>query len=743
MKNSIKSCILFGTLGLTAASCGPNWGQMDPPAGNQVYPSLQNVACYNFDEEMDPLLVELASLSGGTPAVVAVDDSVQSPVLDISQGTYAKLANALIAVECQKAASVSFWFKQVSGQTLEEGVVAPLNSSSSLLHWDMDGSTLDITANGSLKLKSGEKTVTVDAPGAATESVKADKWQFLTFMVSKDDYKMYVDGEAVPIALPEGTDLTAAVELMNHADFVTLNSDGDQHMLIDDFTFFRNSATEKEAKQPKKGKIGQTGGSGDESSVPKPFYFFNFENGLEGCEIIGGGQIEDAGGERGMVFRNAKGGMRQNYLRMPEDIFVKADKNKEITIGFWVSAANEGASNEYMWSPIFTCYNSANSGPDKADNTWPMLACQYRGVLQQNANGGWCDYVDANNDNGVNGVYHDATDWLADKEWHYYTATFTQTSAAVYFDGEIVNSWTIDGVSEGQICNIFGCADLNYACLGGNQAWNWGDQDPAFMFDDVAFYDVALTQDQIKAAMHPDTINPIFEIDFEKGLGATKIVGDGQIVDSGDGFGKVFQNAKGGMRQNYLLLPEDIFAKTGDNQAITISFWVNAKNAGASNEYMWSPIFSAYNKENSSPGCAENTWPMFICQYRGVVQQNANGGWCDYVDANNDNGVNGVYHDATDWLADKQWHHYSAVFTPTSAAVYFDGEVVNSWTIDGESEGQRCFVFGFEELNYICLGGNQAWNWGDPDPAFMFDEVKIYDQALSQDQIKSLATPKK
>ncbi|MDE6480084.1 MAG: hypothetical protein K2L45_07410, partial [Muribaculaceae bacterium] len=262
MKNSIKSCILFGSLCLTVVSCGPDWGKMDPPAGNQIYPSLQNVACYNFDEELDPLLVELASHSGGTPAVVAVDDSVQSPVLDISQGAYARLANALQSVVCQTSASVSFWYKQVSGQTLEEGAVAPLNSASSVLHWDMEGSTLDITADGSLKLKSGDKTVNI-ASEAANDIVKADKWQFITYVVAQNGYRMFVGGEEVPVVVPEGTDFSEAVGMMNSAEYVTLNNDGDQHMLIDDFTFFRNSATEKEAKQPKKGKIGQTGGGNE------------------------------------------------------------------------------------------------------------------------------------------------------------------------------------------------------------------------------------------------------------------------------------------------------------------------------------------------------------------------------------------------------------------------------------------------------------------------------------------------
>ncbi|MDE5586528.1 MAG: LamG domain-containing protein, partial [Muribaculaceae bacterium] len=591
MKNPIKSSILFGSLCLTAASCGPNWGQMDPPAGNQIYPSLQNVASYNFDEELDPALVELASHSGGTPASVAVDDSVQSPVLNISKGTYARLANALKAVECQTSASVSFWYKQLSGQAPEEGVVAPLNCASSVLHWDMEGSSLDITANGCLKLKSGDKTVTInEAAEAATDAVKADKWQFMTFVVAKNGYRMFVGGEEVPVTVPEGTDLSEAVELMNRAEYVTLNSDGDQHMLIDDFTFFRNTATEKEAKQPKKGKIGQTStgpGVTVGSPLPDPVFFYNFERGTGDAKIVGGGEIVDAGGNFGKVFQNARGGMRQNYLQLPEDVFVKAGANDEITISLWVNAKNAGDSPEYMWSPMFTAYDSNVAGTG-----CPMFACQYRGNVQVNCNGNdnqgdaWCDYTDDQCDQDKVTFYHNETDWLADKDWHLYTAVFTKTSAAVYFDGEIANSWTIDGTSRGGRCEMFGDARFNLFCVGGMQAWNWQDPDPGFMFDDVAIYDHALSKEQIQTLINlkNNVPSPIYTYNFENGTGDAKIVGAGTIENAGGNWGKVFQNAKGGMRQNYLQLPDDVFVQAGGNDEITISLWVNAKNAGEPGE---------------------------------------------------------------------------------------------------------------------------------------------------------------
>jgi hypothetical protein len=127
-----------------------------------------------------------------------------------------------------------------------------------------------------------------------------------------------------------------------------------------------------------------------------------------------------------------------------------------------------------------------------------MLALQYRGVLQVN-NNGWCDFTDAQNVSGTNTVYHNATDWLADHEWHYYTATFTETTAKVYFDGVLKNEWAVDGESNGGVIKglFSNGADLSYICLGGNQAWGWGDPDPGFMFDDFAVYDVELSAAQI------------------------------------------------------------------------------------------------------------------------------------------------------------------------------------------------------------------------------------------------------
>ena len=230
----------------------------------------------------------------------------------------------------------------------------------------------------------------------------------------------------------------------------------------------------------------------------------------------------------------------------------------------------------------------------------------------------------------------------------------------------------------------------------------------------------------------------VYENDFSSTDGLT-IIGSGSFEDN-DRFGKVFQNVGGAQRTNYLLLPDDLLSHSEMTKALTIGFWVNSANAGASSDYMWAPIFTAYAAE---PSANTNTWPMFALQYRGVMQVNCSG-WSDYVDVQNAAGVNTLYHGDTDWLADKQWHYYTAVLEGENAKVYFDGELKNEWdaALVYQNENnenvyttQQGLFSGGKALKYICLGGNQAWNWGDNDPGFAFANFYLANKALTPEEV--------
>ena len=109
------------------------------------------------------------------------------------------------------------------------------------------------------------------------------------------------------------------------------------------------------------------------------------------------------------------------------------------------------------------------------------------------------------------------------------------------------------------------------------------------MFDDFAVYNKELSPEQIKQIMEDKTLalpTPVYINTFEEGTGDAKIVGSGKIVSVEDkGFGQIFQNVAGSKGTNYLMLPQDALSHSVESQEVSISVWVNAKNAGASDDY--------------------------------------------------------------------------------------------------------------------------------------------------------------
>lgn len=227
-----------------------------------------------------------------------------------------------------------------------------------------------------------------------------------------------------------------------------------------------------------------------------------------------------------------------------------------------------------------------------------------------------------------------------------------------------------------------------------------------------------------------------------------KAVGNGKFTQAEEGSNEYFQdwysNDGSAKRASYCLLPEDVLAHSAKTEALTIGVWVRAQAEAASTNYMWAPLFTAYGDAPTADG---NTWPMLAFQYRGVLQVNC-AGWSNYVDAQNIAGTNTLYHGDADPLADKYWHYYTAVFNGENAKVYIDGVLKNEWDaskdyVDENSANQtettqKGLFSNGADLKYVCLGGNQAWNWNDNDAPFDFARMFIKNKALSAGEIATL-----
>lgn len=207
------------------------------------------------------------------------------------------------------------------------------------------------------------------------------------------------------------------------------------------------------------------------------------------------------------------------------------------------------------------------------------------------------------------------------------------------------------------------------------------------------------------------------------------IQGNGSFSSEGGVYGTIFQNVRGeNARSNYLLLPDDAMSHSADSKALTIGFWVNKKSE---TDFYWSPIFTAYG---SAPN-PNNGTPMFWTGACKAVQYNVgDGNWCDFT---------GAQSETSAWLDDGNWHYYTVTFNEGNVKVYIDGVVANSWTLDDTTDGQKISTFytNTTAYSYICLGGNQRWNFTtnqDKDPAFAYDDLYITNAALSPAQIQKI-----
>ena len=343
----------------------------------------------------------------------------------------------------------------------------------------------------------------------------------------------------------------------------------------------------------------------DDVVIPTPVYFNDFSfaiSGQDNIEIVGSGAFETDTDERfGKFYHNDPNNetaIRTNYLKLPGDVLSHSTETKAMTIGFWVNKKNE---NDYWFTPLFGAYGAAPSGEGNT-NTWPMFVCETRGLIQLNC-AGYCDF--GINDNPAGTSYNDgtpyvSTTWLDDAKWHYYTIVLTETTAKVYVDGELKNGWTVDGTSDGQkISGLFSAGNtLSYICLGGNQAWNWNDADPAFGFDDFAVYNVALSAEQIAQIISNKKERNVTGTQIGKMDNSTDYLGalsDKMTLKPGDKYHYSFINYnKGDNNWNNWVLP---VYDANDNRVITVradnyedmhhvgDTW--GSNAGCTSDFNW------------------------------------------------------------------------------------------------------------------------------------------------------------
>ncbi len=264
---------------LLGSACTHDWGQMDPPAGDQVYPTMQGIATYAFDaeEELDPLVINLYAYPDGEIPALYEDELAKSPVLNLASG-YARFNNPLKNVAVQNAVSYTFWMKQNSDPVLDEegnpveGQVMPQDLTSPIMYWENENASasLSFSANGWLKYDGLDGKWEENNPAAyKTGYLTPDQWHYVALIIRDHGYALYVDGEKKADITSSDLNYSNAVQFAANAPYMYFNYGADTHtsFYLEDLTVYRNEITSKEIARPKKGNIGGGDIGGGEAEI--------------------------------------------------------------------------------------------------------------------------------------------------------------------------------------------------------------------------------------------------------------------------------------------------------------------------------------------------------------------------------------------------------------------------------------------------------------------------------------------
>jgi len=235
---------------LLSGSCS-DWGKVDPPAGNQIYPTLEKVGSYVFNDEIESDF-QLKTYPGGTLPALESDEEHGS-VLYLNGG-YVTANNPLNSVKVQNGVSLTFWFKQAAPegeatQDLKGAIFSFENENGS--------QRMFFTANGWLSYTGTDGTYESNNPSSGETGIMTPgEWHYVAMAVTNTGYFIAIDGTKIINLTVTDFDCSKIVQFMASAPLFYIGyGSGTQpgEMWIDDFTIYRNTITDNQIQVPTAG----------------------------------------------------------------------------------------------------------------------------------------------------------------------------------------------------------------------------------------------------------------------------------------------------------------------------------------------------------------------------------------------------------------------------------------------------------------------------------------------------------
>lgn len=684
--------ICVAILTLCMGSC-QDWGQMDPPAGTQVYPKLEQVANLTFDDEMlNPEEVQVFAYSGGEVPDLFQDEKFKQ-VLHLSSG-YARLFNPLNKVKVQNAVSLTFWMKQIGPETTksEDATEYEQDLTGAIFSFENENATqgMFFTANGWLRYEGIDGTYEDNNPdNAQTGIITPSEWHYIAISITNDGYFVYVDGLKKIEKSISDFDCSKIVQFMASVPYIYIGYGSETQtgeMWIDDLNIYRNTITNKEIAVPKKGTDG--GQTEEEYAFPPKgtagYYKFDnsFENDLNSNQsgelITINAQSTPSDFEfdetRGTIWHQQEGydGHANGWAYTKFTNPLQGTKTDGgVSISMWLNPPTIS-----YWDQIFVL----NDGTSKF---WFNAG----GYLGYNGTGGWFDCQQDNDKNA-----------LPVNTWTMVTICITPSDFTVYYNEEEKFSleenakYNSSGITDFQnIIDFFTSAENFF--LGYETFWKAA---PALV-DDLFLVSRPLTASEIKN-LYADTrkinggivenpgyapsLKGYYPLDGEftnainSAQGGKLVTVETQAIPSGfekdEVRGMVWHQQEGynGHANGWAYL-EFVNPLKGSTSAdgISVSIWLNPPSLNH-----WDQVF-VLNDGTSK----------FWFNAAGYLGYNGTGGWFDCQQD-----------DETNAIPVNAWTLVTISITPTGFTVYYDG--VEKFSLENNSKYNSSGITDFQSV---------------------------------------------
>lgn len=314
----------------------------------------------------------------------------------------------------------------------------------------------------------------------------------------------------------------------------------------------------------------------------------------------------------------------------------------------------------------------------------------------------------------------------AETDWVHFAFTISANHATVYINGNVVSQGDFNGID-------WSGADLLSIMSGAPRFNGWDHLSDESMMDELRLFNRTLTQEEIQGIIAEESGNIP---DFEGQYGEIFYMPfDGDYVDMATGTEATVVGTPGfeegiagqayaGSEGAYLTVP----ASRLHNSEFSTAFWMNVSGvAGNAGILVLSPEDTGNAQYPDIQNLRTSGFRFFRESHANGLIYKLNLGTGE-SDSWFDGGANATVDPTT-----ADWVHFAFSVSGTHATVFINGEIVSEGDFDG-------IDWTGADMLSIMSGAPRFTEWNHFSDVGLLDELRIFDRALTQEEVQQMIT---